>query len=96
MAIQNSSYIANILGIKNFVHKQKLQLKALDTVLFGSYYVTSRVKDIALAALLIVLITVLIVFNTHKAQAKLQMQELSTALSELKNMETDFEGAQEK
>ncbi len=35
IAVQNSSYLSNVLGIKNGVHRQKLQLKALDVVLFG-------------------------------------------------------------
>jgi len=36
MATQNSTLgFIQSLGIKNFVHRQKLQLKALDLVLFG-------------------------------------------------------------
>lgn len=96
MATQNSSYIINVLGVKNFVHRQKLQLKALDLVLFGFQDKTSRVKDFALAALLILLVCVLIVFKTHKNSSKRQMAELTAKLSELKTMENDFEGAEQR
>ncbi|KAF7636375.1 SAM domain-containing protein [Meloidogyne graminicola] len=88
LAIQNSS-IFNLLDIKNSVHRQKLQLKALDLVLFGSQDSSSLIKDIALASLLISLIT-------YKNRAKKQMEELSTRLSKLRDMETDFEGVQQK
>uniref|UniRef100_A0A915ECW2 SAM domain-containing protein n=1 Tax=Ditylenchus dipsaci TaxID=166011 RepID=A0A915ECW2_9BILA len=96
MAIQNSSYIANVLGIKNFVHRQKLQLKALDVVLFGFQDMTSRLKDIALAALVVLLVTILVVFKAHKNRSRRQMEQMSTRLTELMSMENDFEGAQQK
>lgn len=96
MALQNSSYLANVLGIKNFVHRQKIQLKSQDLVLFGFHDSTSRLKDYALALLLVVLISVLILFKLHRNKAERRMNELSSMLSELKTMETDFEGAQKK
>lgn len=95
MAAQNSTYL-NSLGIRSIVHKQKLQLKALDIVLFGLQDSSTILKDIVLACLLVILITVLIVFKTHKNRSKKQMEELSTRLSKLRDMETDFEGVQQK
>ena len=95
MAVQNSTYLST-LGIKNYVHRQKIQLKALDLVLFGSYDSSSLLKDIALACLLAILITVLIFFKTHRSRSKKQMDELSTRLSKLRDMETDFEGVEQK
>jgi hypothetical protein len=93
MAVQNSTFL-NSLGIKNYVHRQKMQLKALDLVLFGFQDSSSLLKDVALAGLLIILVTVLIVFKTHKNRSKRQMEELSSRLSKLRDMETDFEGVQ--
>lgn len=78
------------------MHRQKFQLKALDLVLFGFQDTTSRIKDIALAALLLLLVCVLIVFKTHKNNSKRQMAELTSKLSELKTMENDFEGAEQR
>lgn len=96
MALQNSSYITNVIGIKNYVHRQKIQLKALDLVLFGFHDSTSRLKDYALALLLVILISVLILFKNQQHRARRQMEELSSKLSDLQSMESDFEGAQKK
>uniref|UniRef100_A0A1I8B196 SAM domain-containing protein n=1 Tax=Meloidogyne hapla TaxID=6305 RepID=A0A1I8B196_MELHA len=95
LAAQNSS-IFNSLDIKNSVHRQKLQLKALDLVLFGSQDSSSLIKDIALACLLISLISLLIIFKAYKNRARKQMEELSTRLSKLRDMETDFEGVHQQ
>ena len=95
LATPNSTLL-NTLDIKNSVHRQKLQLKALDLVLFGSQDSSSLIKDIALACLLISLISLLIIFKAYKNRARKQMEELSTRLSKLRDMETDFEGVQRK
>uniref|UniRef100_A0A914CUF7 SAM domain-containing protein n=1 Tax=Acrobeloides nanus TaxID=290746 RepID=A0A914CUF7_9BILA len=96
MALQNSSYISNVIGIKNFVHRQKIQLKALDLVLFGFHDSNSRLKDYALALLLVILVSVLIIFKMHRNKAHRRMEELSSMLSELKSMENDFAGAEKR
>jgi stromal interaction molecule 1 len=96
MALQNSSYISNVIGIKNFVHRQKIQLKALDLVLFGFHDSNSRLKDYALALLLVILVSVLIIFKMHRNKAQRRMEELSSMLSELKTMENDFAGAEKR
>lgn len=96
MAVQNSSYVSNILGVRSFVHRQKIQLKALDVVLFGFHDKSSRLKDIALAALAIGLVSVLILFKAHRNRSRRKMEELASRLSELATMETDFAGAQRR
>lgn len=68
----------------------------MDLVLFGSQDSSSLIKDIALACLLICLISLLIIFKAYKNRAKKQMEELSTRLSKLRDMETDFEGVHQQ
>lgn len=96
MAVQNSSYVSNILGVRSFVHRQKIQLKALDVVLFGFHDRSSRLKDIALAALVVLLVSVLVLFKAHRNRSTRKMEELASRLSELASMETDFAGAQRR
>lgn len=94
MAVQNSTFLIT-LGVKSYVHRQKLQLKALDLVLFGFQDFTSPLKDIALAGLAVMLVTVLIIFKTHKSRSKKQMEELSSRLNKLQDMEIDFAGVEQ-
>ncbi|KAK0418249.1 hypothetical protein QR680_013457 [Steinernema hermaphroditum] len=96
LAVQNSSYLATVLGVTKSVHRQKIQLKAMDLVLFGFRDSSSRAKDILLAVLTVVLVTILVVFKKHKSRSKLQMTELSTKLTQLKDMESDFQGMQQR
>lgn len=35
LAVTNSQFLSNVLGIKDPIHKQKISLKAMDVVLFG-------------------------------------------------------------
>lgn len=51
LAVHNSTYMTNQLGIKSSVHRQKLRLNALDVVLFGHRDPSTKTKDIALALL---------------------------------------------
>ncbi|VDK68045.1 unnamed protein product [Litomosoides sigmodontis] len=97
MAVANSTYMLSDLGIKNSVHKQKLRLKALDIVLFGfSGGNTSRIKDIALSVLVIVLVTVLFVLKMQRTQSHMQMEQLTAKLSQLRSMQSHFEDVQQK
>ncbi|VDO27285.1 unnamed protein product, partial [Brugia timori] len=97
MAVANSTYLLTDLGIKNSVHKQKLRLKALDVVLFGfSDGNTSRLKDIALSILVIVLVTVLFVLKMQRTRSHMQMEQLAAKLSQLKSMQSNFEDIQQK
>ncbi|VDM20080.1 unnamed protein product [Wuchereria bancrofti] len=111
MAVANSTYLLSDLGIKNSVHKQKLRLKALDVVLFGFSGLffdirlelmllidgnASRLKDIALSVLVIVLVTVLFVLKMQRTRSHMQMEQLAAKLSQLKSMQSNFEDIQQK
>ncbi|KAI6177170.1 Stromal interaction molecule-like protein [Aphelenchoides bicaudatus] len=93
MALQNSSFLIEILRIKNPVHRQKIQLKALDVVLFGVHD-TSTIKDAALAILAASFIILAGFFFKHQKSSQQQVSELSKQLSELNNMETNFDSEQ--
>ena len=90
MALQNASYLSSILKVKNFVHRQKIQLKALDVVLFGVHDSTTK-KDIMLAILAASLIALLVAFITHRKKSHKKLEELSTQLSVLNTMERNFD-----
>ncbi|KJH41712.1 hypothetical protein DICVIV_12306 [Dictyocaulus viviparus] len=96
LAVHNSTFMTNQLGIKSSVHRQKLRLNALDVVLFGHRYPSSKGKDIALALLLLLLTSVLILYAKQRHRARLQVNELSQRLKELKNMENEFDDVQKK
>ncbi|KAI6215110.1 Stromal interaction molecule-like protein [Aphelenchoides besseyi] len=90
MAVQNSSYLIEVLKVKNSVHRQKIQLKALDVVLFG-VHVSSTMKDVALAILAASFIALCVVFVTHRKKSHKQLEELSGQLAVLNNMERNFD-----
>ncbi|CAJ0597873.1 unnamed protein product [Cylicocyclus nassatus] len=96
LAVHNSSFMTNQLGIKSSVHRQKLRLNALDVVLFGHRDPSTRGKDIALALLLLLLTSVLILYVKQRQRARMQVTELSQKLKELKNMENEFDSVQKK
>ncbi|XGW18687.1 hypothetical protein V3C99_002916 [Haemonchus contortus] len=96
LAVHNSTYMTNYLGIKSSVHRQKLRLNALDVVLFGHRDPSSKGKDIALALLLLLLTSVLILYVKQRRRARLQVTELSQKLKELKSMENQFDHEQKK
>uniref|UniRef100_A0AC34REP2 SAM domain-containing protein n=1 Tax=Panagrolaimus sp. JU765 TaxID=591449 RepID=A0AC34REP2_9BILA len=97
MALQNSSFLTNYLGIKNFVHRQKLQLKALDLVLFGFQEPSnSKLKDIILGVLTLVCIILGYVLTKFHIKSKQQVEELTSKLSEIKSMESEFEKQQKR
>lgn len=55
LAVNNVHYISSVLGIKDPIHRQKIAVKAMDVVLFGSPKDSSNVvKDVTLITLLIV------------------------------------------
>jgi hypothetical protein len=97
IAIQNSSYLMSVLGIKNFVHRQKLQLKALDLVLFGFHEIPhSRVKDIAVGVMTIACLVLGYLLTQSHKKSKQQVEDLNKKLSELTSMETDLEDSKNK
>uniref|UniRef100_A0AC35EUN5 Stromal interaction molecule Orai1-activating region domain-containing protein n=1 Tax=Panagrolaimus sp. PS1159 TaxID=55785 RepID=A0AC35EUN5_9BILA len=90
-------YLMSVLGIKNFVHRQKLQLKALDLVLFGFHEIPhSRVKDIAVAVMTIACLVLGYLLTQSHKKSKQQVEDLNKKLSELTSMETDLEDSKNK
>uniref|UniRef100_A0AC34F8S5 SAM domain-containing protein n=1 Tax=Panagrolaimus sp. ES5 TaxID=591445 RepID=A0AC34F8S5_9BILA len=97
IAIQNSSYLSTVLGIKNFVHRQKLQLKALDLVLFGFHEIPqSRIKDIAVAVMTIACLVLGYLLTQSHKKSKQQVEALTKQLSEIASMENDLEDSKNK
>ncbi|CDW60010.1 Stromal interaction molecule [Trichuris trichiura] len=97
LACPNGSFMTSELHISNAVHRHKLQLKALDVVLFGFRQHTSSVaKDAVLVALLAIAIGGywFAIYQRKTAQHKLRV--LSAHLDRLKDMEQDFTDLQKK
>ncbi|KHJ46894.1 hypothetical protein D918_02433 [Trichuris suis] len=97
LACPNGSFMTSELHISNPVHRHKLQLKALDVVLFGFRQHTSSVaKDAVLVALLAIAIGGywFAIYQRKTAQHKLRV--LSAHLDRLKDMEQDFTDLQKK
>uniref|UniRef100_A0AC35TM86 SAM domain-containing protein n=1 Tax=Rhabditophanes sp. KR3021 TaxID=114890 RepID=A0AC35TM86_9BILA len=87
MALNSGTYLSNILGIRNYVHRQKIQLKALDIVLFGYIDTSSRLKDIVLAILVVALSIVIYFFRQKQIKAKIEMDQLSAQLGQIRSLE---------
>lgn len=93
MALQNSSFLVEILKIKNSVHRQKIQLKALDVVLFGVHD-SSTIKDAALAILAASFVILAAFFFKHQKSSQQQVSELNKQLSDLNTLEKNFDNEQ--
>uniref|UniRef100_A0AAF5DE40 SAM domain-containing protein n=2 Tax=Strongyloides stercoralis TaxID=6248 RepID=A0AAF5DE40_STRER len=96
MALPSGTFLSETMGIKNYVHRQKIQLKALDVVLFGYIDSSNKLKDILLGLLACTLFGVIFFFNRQQNKAKMEMAQLSSKLGELKNLETEFNDSQRK
>uniref|UniRef100_A0A0N5B3H6 SAM domain-containing protein n=1 Tax=Strongyloides papillosus TaxID=174720 RepID=A0A0N5B3H6_STREA len=96
MALPSGAFLSETMGIKNYVHRQKIQLKALDVVLFGYIDSSNKLKDLLLALLACTLFGVIFFFNRQQNKAKMEMAQLSSRLGELKNLETEFNDSQRK
>ncbi|KRY45960.1 Stromal interaction molecule -like protein [Trichinella britovi] len=97
LASPDANYMTNVLGITNPVHRQKLQLKALDVVLFGYRPPTSSyAKDIILIALLVLAISSYWFAVLQRKSAQKKLHNLTTHLDRLKDMEQDFTNLQKK
>uniref|UniRef100_A0A7E4VDH8 SAM domain-containing protein n=1 Tax=Panagrellus redivivus TaxID=6233 RepID=A0A7E4VDH8_PANRE len=97
MAIQNSSYLSSVLGIKSYVHRQKLQLKALDLVLFGFHEVPqSKAKDIFIALLVAVCTGCAVYMKRLHGTSQKHVAALTKKLTEITSMETDFAGVEKR
>uniref|UniRef100_A0A0N5ADQ6 SAM domain-containing protein n=1 Tax=Syphacia muris TaxID=451379 RepID=A0A0N5ADQ6_9BILA len=97
LALLNSTLLTETLGVKSYIDKKKIVIKALDLVLFGlAEDGTSRMKDVALTVLVIFLGTVVVILRKQQKRSCSKMEELTTKLAQLKTMENDFEEAQKK
>ncbi|CAI2349841.1 unnamed protein product [Caenorhabditis sp. 36 PRJEB53466] len=93
-ASPNSDFLTKELGIKSSVYRQKLRLNSLDVVLFGYKDNNNRTKDILLAFLALLFTSLLFIYVRQKQKAQRKMNELSSKLTELKCMESEFEDVQ--
>uniref|UniRef100_A0A0N5A175 SAM domain-containing protein n=1 Tax=Parastrongyloides trichosuri TaxID=131310 RepID=A0A0N5A175_PARTI len=96
MALPSGAFLSETMGIRNYVHRQKIQLKALDVVLFGYIDSSNKLKDAILGLLVCTLLAVILFFNRQQNKAKMEMAQLSSKLGELKNLETEFNDSQRK
>ncbi|CAB3402268.1 unnamed protein product [Caenorhabditis bovis] len=93
-ATQNPEFLSKELGIKSSVYRQKLRLNSLDLVLFGYRDNNNKLKDGLLAFLALLLTSLLYLYIRQRQKAHQKVLELSTRLSELKTMESEFEDVQ--
>ncbi|GMR42204.1 hypothetical protein PMAYCL1PPCAC_12399 [Pristionchus mayeri] len=96
LAVLNSTFMNDKFKIKSSVHRQKLRLSALDVVLFGYRDNSSRAKDIALAALLVLLTLVVVLMVRQRRRASVEMNSLANQLEELNSMKSHLEDTTEK
>ncbi|KAL3879200.1 hypothetical protein ACJMK2_031508 [Sinanodonta woodiana] len=85
LAVNNHTFMSIVLGIKNAVHKQKLSLKAMDAVLFGSpKKIHNVVKDVVLlVSLLVALLGCWFAYMQNKRSRK----EVSKMMKELDSLQ---------
>uniref|UniRef100_A0A8R1UAS9 SAM domain-containing protein n=1 Tax=Pristionchus pacificus TaxID=54126 RepID=A0A8R1UAS9_PRIPA len=96
LAVLNSTFMNDKFKVKSSVHRQKLRLTALDVVLFGYRDNSSRAKDIALAALLVLLSMVIALMMRQRRRARVEMNSLANQLEELNSMKSHLEDTTEK
>lgn len=97
LAVNNVQYISAILGIKDPIHRQKIAVKAMDVVLFGSPKDSSNhVKDATLITLLVVALAgawYTYRSNRHSKQHLTKLMEhmeiLSSAEKELQELQVE-------
>ncbi|XP_033742949.1 stromal interaction molecule homolog isoform X2 [Pecten maximus] len=72
LAVTNKTYMVDVLGIKNGIHRQKISVKAMDLVLFGPPKDKHRfVRDLALILLLFIALGgVWFALNQHRLGKK--------------------------
>lgn len=94
---QNSSYLTTILGILNPIHRHKIQLKAMDVVLFGyKPYKSNLLKDAILLSLLFIAVAGYYFAVTQKQAAREEAHRLASQMDKLKDIEHEFVTLQEK
>ncbi|KAK6172360.1 hypothetical protein SNE40_016032 [Patella caerulea] len=93
----NKSPFMSMIGINNIVHKQKLFLKAMDLVLFGTpKKVHNYVKDVVLLTSLVVAIGGCWFAYMHHRYSQQHVQKLMKDLESLQKAEEALQELQEK
>jgi stromal interaction molecule 1 len=96
--VNNVLYISGVLGIKDPIHRQKIAVKAMDVVLFGTPKDSSNyVKDVTLITLLVLALAgALYTYksNRHSKQHLNKLMEhmeiLSSAEKELQELQVGY------
>ncbi len=96
--MNNVQFISGVLGIKDPIHRQKIAVKAMDVVLFGSPKDSSNyVKDVTLITLLVLALAgALYTYksNRHSKQHLNKLMEhmeiLSSAEKELQELQVSY------
>lgn len=97
ISLQSSNFLFTILGISNPVHRQKIQLKAMDVVLFGQRSTkTNYVKDVILLSLLCIAVGGYWFAVNQRSAAQQEAIRLSSQMDKLKDIEQNFLSLQEK
>ncbi|EFX72167.1 hypothetical protein DAPPUDRAFT_59440 [Daphnia pulex] len=104
LAVNNVLYISGVLGIKDPIHRQKIAVKAMDVVLFGSPKDSSNyVKDVTLITLLVLALAgALYTYksNRHSKQHLNKLMEhmeiLSSAEKELQELQVKLQHARQE
>ncbi|XP_046635877.1 stromal interaction molecule homolog isoform X2 [Daphnia pulicaria] len=104
LAVNNVLYISGVLGIKDPIHRQKIAVKAMDVVLFGTPKDSSNyVKDVTLITLLVLALAgALYTYksNRHSKQHLNKLMEhmeiLSSAEKELQELQVKLQHARQE
>lgn len=97
LAIQNAGFLANVLKISNPVHRQKLQLKAMDVVLFGYRLRKSNYWKDAMLVGCVTLALFLMILNRHQqSKARGEVSRLAEQKADLLSAQESFQRIQEK
>lgn len=97
LAVTNKTYMVDVLGIKNAIHRQKISVKAMDLVLFGPPKEKHKfVRDLALILLLVIALGgIWFALNQHRLGKK-NMLKFRKRLEALQKAELSLSALQEK
>ncbi|XP_032777819.2 stromal interaction molecule homolog isoform X3 [Daphnia magna] len=97
LAVNNVQYISGVLGIKDPIHRQKIAVKAMDVVLFGSPKDSSNyVKDITLVTLLILALAGALYTYKSNRHSKQHLNKLMEHMEILSSAEKELQELQVK
>ncbi|XP_026283852.1 stromal interaction molecule homolog isoform X2 [Frankliniella occidentalis] len=97
LAVSNMQYLTSTLGIKDPIHKQKIQLKAMDVVLFGPPKDGSHhIKDLVLVTLLVSALTGCWYAYTQNKSSKRHLRRMMKDMESLHKAEQKLENLQKE